>query len=456
MNNDTTKSYVLIIVTLASFLVPFMVSSITIALPSIGKELAMDAVLLSWIPTAYHMAAAVFLVPFGKIADIYGRKKVFVYGLALFTLSSLLCALSNSGLMLITMRVLQGFGGAMMIGTGLAIITSVFPVGERGKAFGINVGSVYVGLSVGPFIGGLLTQHFGWRYVFIAIIPLGLITVAFTLLKLKGDWASSRGETLDIIGSIVYGVMIIAIIYGFSLLPALLGVWIILIGIFALLAFVKWETRVKSPIFDMDLFKKNRAFAFSILAALIHYSAIFAVIFLLSLYLQYIKGFTPQHAGLILIATPVVQALLSPIAGRLSDNLEPRVLASAGMAITAVGLSLFILLNRETSLAFIIVGLTLLGFGLAIFASPNLNAIMSSVTVRYYGVASATQAAVRQVGMMFSMGIVMMLFAIYIGRVQITPEYYDLFLTSVKAAFIVFTCLCFGGVVVSLARGKIW
>ena len=257
MNNDATKKYVLIIVTLVSLLNPLTVSSVNVALPAIGKDFRMDAILLSWVATSSLMASAVFVVPFGRVADIYGRKKVFAYGLALSTLSSLLCALSNSGQMLISMRVLQGLGGAMMACTGFAILTSVFPVGERGRALGINVAAVYVGLSIGPFVGGLLTQHFGWRSVFIVNVPLGLILVGIILLKLKEGWAASTGEKLDVIGSFIYGVMLVAIIYGFSLLPDLLGVWIIVIGIFALLAFVRWETRVRSPILDMDLFKKN-------------------------------------------------------------------------------------------------------------------------------------------------------------------------------------------------------
>jgi EmrB/QacA subfamily drug resistance transporter len=455
VDNNTTKSYVLIIVALAQFLAAFIVSSVNIALPSIGNDLNMDAVLLGWVATAYLIATAVFLVPFGRIADIYGRKKVFVCGLALFTVSSVLCALSNSGLMLISMRVLQGIGGAMTFGIGFAILTSVFPVGERGKALGINVAAAYTGLSIGPFIGGLLTQHYGWRSVFIVTAPLGLILVAITLLKLKGDWAASKGEKLDITGSIVYGIMMVAIIYGFSRLPALLGVWIILIGILALVAFVRWETKVKSPILDMDLFKKNRAFAFANLAALIHFSATFAVTFLLSLYLQYIKGFTPQYAGLILVATPVIQAIFAPIVGRLSDKIQPRFLTSAGMTITTVALSLFILLNRDTALTFIIAVLVLLGLGVVLFLSPNINTIMSSVTAKYYGVASATRSTMRQVGMTFSMGIVMLLFAVYLGKVQITAEHYDIFIISMKVAFIVFACLCFGGILASLARSEL-
>jgi EmrB/QacA subfamily drug resistance transporter len=454
MNNDAMKKYALIAATLGAFLTPFMGSSINIALPSIGKDFEMDAVLLSWVATAYLIAAAMFLVPFGRIADIYGRKKVFTGGILLYTLSSLLSAFSTSALMLISFRVLQGFGAAMIFGTGVAIVTSVFPVGERGKALGINVAAVYLGLSLGPSIGGFLTQHFGWRSVFIVNVPLGLIVLAIVLWKLKGEWATAKGEKFDIPGSIIYSIMLLAVMYGFSLLPAMSGAWLILGGVLAFLAFVKWEMRIKSPVLDISLFRNNRVFAFSNLAALLHYSAVFATFFLLSLYLQYIKGFTPQNAGLILVSQPVVQAVFSPIAGRLSDRFQPRLLASAGMVMTFVGLSLFTLLNEETALEFIIANLILLGLGLAFFSAPNTNAIMSSVEGRSYGVASATLATMRQVGMTLSMGIAMLLFAIYIGRVQITPEYHELFLRSVKTAFIVFACFCFAGVFASLAWGK--
>ena len=454
-DNEAIKKYVLFVATLTALVMPFMASSINIALPSIAKDLKMDAVLLSWVATSFLIAGAMVLVPFGKIADIYGRKKIFTYGILVYTLSSLLCALSTSAMMLIAFRVLQGFGGAMIFGTSFAILTSVFPVGERGRALGINVAAVYIGLSLGPFIGGFLTQHFGWRSVFIVNVPLGLIVFAVILWKLKGEWAAAKGEKFDLPGSIIYGIMLVSIMYGFSLLPAMSGAWLILAGVLALLVFVWWEMRVQSPVLDMSLFRHNMVFALSNLAALLHYSATFAVTFLLSLYLQYIKGFTPQYAGLILVSQPVVMAVFSPIAGRLSDRLEPRLLTSAGMALTVVALSLFIFLNEETALAFIIGALMLLGFGVALFSSPNINAIMSSVEDRFYGVASATQATTRQVGMTFSMGIAMLLFAVYIGRVQITPEYYELFLSSVKVAFIIFACFCFGGIFASLVRGKV-
>jgi len=455
MDDGSIRKYVLVGVTLSAFFSTFMASSISIALPSIAEDLKMDAVLMGWVPTAYLIAAAMLLVPFGKIADIHGRKKVFISGLSLYTLASLLCALSPSGMLLIAFRFLQGFGAAMLIGTGTALVISVFPLRERGKALGVNHAAVYSGLSLGPFIGGFLTHHFGWRSIFIANVPMGSIVIALIIWKLKGEWAAARGEKFDIPGTVIYGIMLIAMMYGFSELPALWSAWLILAGVLALVAFVKWEMRVQNPILDVSLFRNNAAFAFSNLAALLNYCAVFAVTFLVSLYLQYIKGFSPQHAGLILISQPVVMAIFSPITGRLSDRFEPRLLAAGGMAVVVVGLSLLTLLTEETALAFIIVALVLLGFGGALFSSPNVNAVMSSVQDRFYGVAAATQATMRQVGMAFSMGIAMLLFAVCIGRVQITPEYHELFLKSVKVAFIIFACFSFGAVFASLARVKV-
>lgn len=454
-NNNISKPCVLVITTLSSFLTPFMGSSVNIALPTISNEFAMDAVLLSWVSISFIMAAAMFLVPFGRIADIYGRKRIFTCGILIYTVSSLLTAFSTSASMLIFFRILQGIGGAMIFGTGMAILISVFPVGERGKALGINVAAVYLGLSLGPFLGGFLTQHFGWRSIFLANVPLGLIMIALIFWKLKGEWAEARGEKFDFVGSLIYSLTLIAIMYGFSLLPGMSGAWLIAMGALGVLAFIKWEMKTESPVLDINLFRNNRTFAFSNLAALINYCATFAVNFLLSLYLQYIKGISPQNTGLILVSQPIVMAIFSPFAGRLSDRFEPRIVASIGMALTVIGLLFFTFLSEKTSLEFIITTLILLGFGFALFSSPNTNAIMSSVEKRFYGIASGTLGTMRLTGQVLSMGIAVLIFATYIGRVQITPEYYPLFLKSAKVAFIIFSVLCFFGTFASLLRGKV-
>jgi EmrB/QacA subfamily drug resistance transporter len=432
-----------------------MGSSINVALPSIGKELRMDAILLGWVATSYLLASSMTLVPIGRLADIYGRKRIFTYGVVTFVVSSALTALSQSAAMLIGFRVLQGIGGAMLFATAVAILTSVFPPEQRGRVLGINAAAVYAGLSVGPFVGGLLTQHLGWRSIFWLNVPLGLIVLAFALWKLHGEWAEARGERLDIVGSAVYGLSLVAVMYGFTRLPDISGGGLILLGAIGAVAFVRWEMKVNSPVLNIALFRSNTIFAMSSLAALINYSATFAVGFLISLYLQYIKDFSPQTAGIVLVTAPVVQAVFSPLAGRLSDRVEPRLIASIGMALSAAGLVPFIFLTKDSGLVFIIASLAVIGFGFALFASPNTNAVMSSVERRYYGVAAAVLATVRQIGMTFSLGIVMLVFAVYLGRVQITPEYHAVFLTSLNIAFIIFAVLCFLGIFASLARGKV-
>ena len=453
--NGDGRRVVLLVATIAYFIVPFMASTVNIALPSLGKELSLDAVTLGWIATAYLLSSAALLVPFGRIADIYGRRKIFTWGIGIFTLSSLLCGLANSATMLIACRVLQGIGGAMIAGTALAMLTTVYPANERGRVLGIIVAAAYVGLSLGPVLGGVLTEHLGWRSIFFVGALLGLLVLGVVLWKLKGEWTGAKGERFDFAGSVVYVLGLVALVYGFTLLPAMSGVWLIVGGAVGLTAFVRWEMKSKSPVLDISLFRNSRAFTFSNLAALINYSATYAVTFFLSLYLQYLKEFSPAHAGLILVAMPAVQAIFSPLTGRLSDRIEPRLIASAGMVLNTVGLVMFIFLTEETSLKLIIGNLILVGFGYALFVSPNTNAIMSSAPKTAYGVASATLATSRQVGIVLSMGIAMLMFALYMGRVEITPEYYLLFQQSMKTSFMIFAVLCFGGIFASLARGKV-
>ncbi|GAB4232016.1 MAG: MFS transporter [Elainellaceae cyanobacterium] len=454
MSESVEKQSALLVVTLTSFSTPFMLSSINIALPVIGNEFNLAADVLSWVATSYLLASAIFLLPFGKLADMYGRKKIYTYGVVFYTIFCTLLSLCNSGSALIGLRFFQGIGSAMIFSTGVAILTSIFPAQERGKVLGINVASVYLGLSFGPFLGGLLTENFGWRSIFLTNIPMGLLILYLLRTRLKGEWASARGERFDWLGAIIYGTSLVAVIYGFSLLPSLTGTVLIGLGSLGTIAFVQWEKRSKSPMLDIRLFH-NPVFALSNLAALINYSATFAVSFLLSLYLQYVKELSPQQAGLVLVAQPIVQTFFSPIAGRMSDTVEPRLVASAGMTSTALGLLFFTSLTATTSLAFIIFCLVFLGFGFALFSSPNTNAIMSSIDRQFYGVASATMATMRLVGQVLSMGIATLVFVLYVGRIEITPDSYPSFLAGIKTIFMIFTTLCFVGIFASLARGKV-
>ncbi|MGV7929993.1 MAG: MFS transporter [Spirochaetota bacterium] len=455
MKSTARQRAALVIATLAAFITPFMGSAVNIALPAIGSEFAIDAVLLNWVSTAFILASAMFLVPMGRLADMRGRKRVFMAGMAIYTAASLLSPFAGSATALIACRVAQGIGSAMTFGTGLPILISVFPPERRGRVLGINVAAVYLGLSMGPFLGGLITQHLGWRFIFLATVPMGIAILVLVPVYLEGEWAEAKGERFDLAGSLVYGAGLVALMYGFSRLPSTPGIVLSLAGAAALFAFYRIEVTVASPVMNMALFRDNVVFAMSNFAALINYSATFASGFLLSLYLQYIKAMSPESAGIILVAQPAVMALLSPLAGSLSDRIEPRVVASIGMALTTLGLSSFIFLDVGTPLGLIVAGLVVLGFGFALFSSPNTNAVMSSVESRHYGVASGTLGTMRLTGQMFSMGIAMLIFALIMGRVPITPQHYGQFLASARVAFSIFTALCFAGIFMSLARGKV-
>jgi EmrB/QacA subfamily drug resistance transporter len=455
MNETTLKRTVLIIACLSSFIVPFIGSSVNIALPTIGKEFKIDAVTLGWVPSSYLLASAMFLLPFGRVADIFGRKKIFLAGTVIYTIGSLFSALSLSAPMLIACRVIQGIGSAMTFGTSMAILTSVYPLEERGWAIGIVTATVYSGLSLGPFLGGFFTQHLGWRSLFYFNVPFGLTIIILVFWQLKGEWAEARGERVDLPGSFLYALTLLLIMVGLSLLPAGSGIGLIGAGAIGVICFFLLESRTKSPILNVQVFKHNPVFTFSNLAAFIHYSSTFAVTFLMSLYLQYIKGYSAQSAGVILISQPLMMAAFSPLAGRLSDRIEPRVIASFGMACTCLAIYLLSFIVEKTGLPYLVFALLLLGFGFALFSSPNTNAVMSSIEKRYYGVASGTIGTMRLIGQMFSMGMAMMIFSILIGKVSVTPGLFPLFLKSVKIAMIINGTLCFIGIFLSLARGKV-
>jgi len=450
----TSRTVALIVTTMASFLTPFMGSAVNVALPALGREFSLHALSLNWVATSFLLAAAMSLVPLGRMADLYGRKRIFLWGIVLYTLSSLACSLAPDAALLIVSRFLQGLGGAMIFSTATAILISVFPAGERGRVLGINVAAVYIGLSAGPLIGGLLTQHLGWRSIFLFNAGLGLFVLLCTLWKLRGEWAEARGERFDLAGSILYSLSLLLLMVGVSFLPAGAAIVSVVAGIAGIGAFLKWEKGNSSPLLNLSLFYRNRAFTCSNLAALIHYCATYAVSFLMSLYLQLIQGFSPQYAGMILLIQPVLQAAFSPLIGRLSDRIEPRILASLGMALTVCGLSLLIFITQLSSLAYILLSLALLGLGFALFSSPNVNAIMSSVERKFLGLASGTLATMRILGQMFSMGIAMLIFALFIGKVQLSPLYYPLFLKGMTVTFSILALLCGLGIFASLARGR--
>jgi len=454
MTEKEIKRSVLTVTAFASFLTPFMGSSVNLALPSIGDEFGLNAVTLNWIISSYMLTTSMLLLPAGRAGDILGRRKVFTAGLVVFTVSMILLTFTPGIRWLIGTRILQGIGGAMMFGTNMAILTSVFPPGERGRAMGINVTAVYIGLASGPFLGGLLTRYLGWRSIFAFLVPMGIISLVLIRTRMKREWAEAKGESFDWAGSVIYGISMAALMYGFSKLPSVHGWVITATGLVLLPLFVVREKMAVHPLFEVTLISRNRVFAFSSLAALIHYAATSAIGFFLSLFLQYIRGLGPREAGLVLMSWPLTMAIISPAAGKLSDSHNPGVLASIGMAITSAGLIMLCFLNEQTSVPFIVTVLVIMGAGFSLFSSPNSNAIMSSVEKRQLGNASGMLGTMRNVGQTFSMAIALMLLALYMGQEKINPSNYPQLMNSMKSGFIVFSILCFAGIFASLARNK--
>ncbi len=453
---ETTRPLTALLVTcVASFLTPFMGAATTVALPAISRDFSLDAVQMSWVNMAYSLSAAVFLVPLGKVADMVGRGRVFTWGLVLYTLSSLGCAFATGATSLVVARAVQGLGGAMGFATGIAILASVFPPERRGRVLGINVAVVYSGLASGPVLGGVLTQTLGWRTVFLGVAPLSLGAAVLAATRLRGEGAAVRDERFDVPGSVLYALALAAFIYGFTKVQLAWGIALLALGSLGLGAFVWWEkTRAENPVLHMGLFFENRVFAWSNLAAFINYSSTSAVVFLLSLYLQYIKGLTPSAAGMVMVAQPIVMAVLSPVAGRVSDRIEGRWLASAGMTLTVVGLISLSFLSAETSITAVLFALVFMGLGFALFSSPNTNTIMSSVTPRFLGVASATLGTMRLSGQMMSIAITVLILDVIVGPTTITEQNHLDFLAAARLAFVVFAVLCVVGVFASLARGS--
>ncbi|MEA1886774.1 MAG: MFS transporter [Bacteroidota bacterium] len=313
MNTRELKRSVLFIAVFSAYITPFMGSAINLALPAIGEELEASAKQLNWVVTAYLLGTAVFMLPFGKLGDILGRKKIFLSGLIFFTLTTICVVFTGNIHTFLIFRVLQGVSSAMIFGTSMAIITSVFPPGERGRAMGINITATYAGLSSGPFLGGLLTEYFGWRSIFAFVVPIAAIAAYLAFKKIRTEWSEAKGERLDIPGSLLLGGGLVLTILGFSRIPGTTGIILIVAGLAMMSSFFIVERKARFPLLDMKLLTSNTVFSFSNLAALIHYAATSGIGFFMSLYLQYLKGLDARTAGFIIMTQPVMMALfLSP------------------------------------------------------------------------------------------------------------------------------------------------
>jgi EmrB/QacA subfamily drug resistance transporter len=459
MNNNekltSLQKAALVMVLLNAFTTPLMLSAANVALPAIALDLKVNAVMLSWIPMAYLMASAMFVLVFGRLADMFGRKRVFQLGTLSVILTSILAAMSNSGEHLIFARFLQGMSAAMLYATQIAIVSSVFPPEKRGHAIGLTVSTIYLGLTCGPVIGGHLIDEFGWRSSFIFHIPLAMIVLLIGLLKVPGEWSADVKGNFDVQGATFYVLSILMLCLGVSTLPDTKSFIYLTAGLIGVVFFFQIEKKIDHPIFDVSLFITNRIFTLSSIASFVIYTATFANVVLISLYLQYIQGMDAGVTGLVMMTQPLTMAIFSPVAGRLSDHVEPRLIASVGMALTGAGLISLSLLNAESTLVYLIGALVTTGVGFGLFSSPNANAIMSTVEKRYYGSATGSLATMRILGQLSSMALVTLVFALTIGPVEINPSNYGILNIAIRIIFTTAAIFCLPGIVLSLARGKV-
>lgn len=442
-------------VLLNAFTTPMMLSAANVALPAIARDLKIHAVLLSWVPMAYLMASAMFVLIFGRIADMVGRKRIFMTGIVCVIITSILAALSVNGLMLITARFLQGVSAAMLYATQIAIVSSVFPPAKRGQMIGLTIAMIYLGLTCGPVAGGYLIDVAGWRYSFVFHIPLAVVALLIAAFLVSGEWSAEVKGKLDIKGAVTYSLSIVLLCIGVSLLPDWHSYILVLAGISVMVLFFRRARKTEHPIFDVRLFYTNRVFAMSSLASLILYTSTFANVVLISLYLQYLKGMSAGTAGLFMMIQPLTMAVVSPFTGHLSDRVEPRLIATLGLCVTMAGLVLLAFLNGISSMHYLVIALIITGAGFSLFSPPNTNAIMGSVEKRYYGSAAGSIGTMRTLGQMNSMVLVTLVFALVIGQVEIKPENYAELQRAITICFSISAILCLPGIALSLARGKV-
>lgn len=443
---------VLVAAALASFLSPFLGSMVNVAIPAIGADYVATAESLAMLSTAYLISSVMFMVPAARVADIVGRKKIFLAGIFLLAVSSVLAPHSPSIEILILCRILEGVGVAAITSNSIALLSAVYPPQKRGTVIGYAVSAVFLGLSAGPILGGILTQVFGWESIFYFVVVLSAFTFAVVWFSILHDIRENEGEPYDYAGTCVYMLLIISLVLGLINLPELWAVGLFAAGIGVLLPlFVLVEKRTHYPVFALQLFSGNRVFMRGNLATVINFGATYAISFFLSLYLQIAGMLTPMEAGMVLVAMPFTQMFFSPLAGKVSDKIDPRYLTTTGMLLMAAGLAALLQLGDTMNLPMLFATLVLMGFAVALFASPNNNMILGSVQRREYGSANSIIGTMRQMGMVLSMGLATCFISIFLGGTTEMAGNLDAFLSAMHLSFSCGVVFCLIAAVLSFS-----
>ena len=428
-DNASARLSALIIVCIGSFLTPLALSAALVATPEIARDLKADAVLVSWIPAIFLLCNLITLLPSGRAADSYGRKRIYNWGSIIFLIASIGSGLSYTIEMLLFFRGLQGIGAAMFFGNGFAIISSVYRSGGRGAALGWVVSCVYLGMSAGPLFGGWVTEHFGWHFVFLAMVPFVLLAIIMTVVRLKGEWISDTPQKLDWFGVVILASWIITLFLGLTNLPDLFAILSLVVSGIILYWFVKRSDDMDAPLIKLRLVWENQRFSRLLLAATFIYAGSYGVQFLIGLYLQYNLGQSPSEAGQYLLVQAILMAVIAPVAGRLSDRYPSYLLATCGAASVVISFTAALFLNDHSSIWLVIMSLAFLGIGFGLFSTPNNSGAMGAVSEARQGIASALVNMARLLGQLFGTAMVTMLMSMYIGDAEIEPDYYDELLT---------------------------
>lgn len=433
----TVRTNAVITASFGSFLAPFMVSGLIVALPAIGNEFALDAVSLSWLTSVFFMSSAAFLIPVGRLSDIWGIKRVFRAGTLLYAFTAAACGIAPDFFVLLGGRFLAGVAGAAVFSTSIALITFAVPAHERGRAIGINVTAMVTGFSLGFLAGGFLTFYTGWRTIFLIVIPVAVIP-ALMSTRIPGECALAAHRKPDLPGMILASSGILLLMAGLSAVTTLPGMAAFLGGCLLTGAFIFAELRNVSPMLDIRVLSGNRVFILANITDFLYFAGGFASIFLLSLYLQTIRGLDPRFAGIFLLVQPVMMSF-AVYGGKLADRFRPWKVAGAGAALSVLPIAYFIFLDENTPLAAIFIALAVLGIGVALFQPSVAKAVVSSVNPDFYGLASGTVETMRLTGNTVSTAFSSIGFALLLGTSVVTREGSAQFILVLHLLFVIYT-----------------
>jgi EmrB/QacA subfamily drug resistance transporter len=451
---ENRKWWTLAAVAFGLFMIMLDNTIVNVALPSIEHSLHMSISSLEWIVTAYALTFAALLITGGKLGDMFGRRKMFVVGLAVFTLASLACGLAPSAGFLIGARAVQGIGAALMNPATLSIITATFPPKERGQAIGIWAGVSALALAIGPLLGGLIVDNINWHWIFYVNVPVGVVGIVVSRFFISESRDTSHEQSIDLPGLVTSGLALLALSY--ALIEGNKHGWMSaeILGLFAgaavlLASFVLLEMRQRLPMLDLSLFRIG-SFAGANLVAMLVSLGMFGVFFFVSLYVQNVLGYSPTKAGAIFLPMTVLIILVAPIAGKLSDRIGSRWLMGAGMSTLGVSLLLYQRIGLHTGFWSLLPQLLLGGVGMALTMSPMTSAAMGSVPVDKAGVGSGVLNSFRQVGGSLGialMGAILLSYAHPTGSKQVASQQ---FVNGLHAALAVSAVITFAGAAVAI------